>query len=172
MLVVATALPRPHDELQPDEQPNADERKQECDDAKHCPRAHACGRARVRSSATDAGRLGSTVVIEGSEAEERVSTMAGGMSRRGVDRASLHERIHGTPPPAEENSPPVALVRRAPTALRHCWVTDERGRLPGLLIEWRRTVSGWQGRVVRPVLKEAGWLVVEEWLPSEVLERG
>ena len=77
--------------------------------------------------------------------------MAGGMGRRG-DGVSLHERIHGTPPSSE---------RPAPT-VKPCWVTDRHGRLPGLLLEWRWTASGWQGRVVRPVLDGSGWIVVEE----------
>jgi hypothetical protein len=80
----------------------------------------------------------------------------------------LHERIHGKPPPEPERqaSEPV----RPP--VKHCWVTDEHGRLPGPLLEWRRTASGWQGRVVRPVLEPGGWIVVEEWLPAELLEHG
>jgi hypothetical protein len=51
-------------------------------------------------------------------------------------------------------------------------VTDEHGRFPGLLLEWRRTVSGWQGRVVRPVLEAGEWLVVEEWIAAERLTEG
>ena len=51
-------------------------------------------------------------------------------------------------------------------------VTDGHGRLPGLLLEWRRTVSGWQGRVVRSVLEEGCWVVVEEWLAAECLGPG
>ena len=45
-------------------------------------------------------------------------------------------------------------VRAVPVErLRHCWVTaDEHGRVPALLLEWRETPDGWQGRVVRPVL--------------------
>ena len=78
------------------------------------------------------------------------------MGRRDA-RASLHERIHGAPPP------------NAGAVLKHCWVTDRHGRLPGLLLEWRRTASGWQGRVVRPVLEVGTWIVVEEWLPAELL---
>jgi hypothetical protein len=64
---------------------------------------------------------------------------------------------------------PRKLVAERPP-IRHCWVTDEHGRLPGLLLEWRRTVSEWQGRVVRPVLEEGCWMVVEEWLPERSLE--
>ena len=38
--------------------------------------------------------------------------------------------------------------------LRHCWVTaDEHGRVPALLLEWRQTPDGWQGRAVRAVLR-------------------
>ncbi len=85
--------------------------------------------------------------------------MAGGMGRKG-DRRTLQERVHGTPPPTE--LPPV----------KPCWVTDRHGRLPGLLLEWRRTLAGWQGRVVRPVLDDDRWIVVEEWLPAELLGAG
>lgn len=62
-------------------------------------------------------------------------------------------------------------VRPAPpTTLKHCWITAEPyGRLPGLLLEWRRTEAGYQGRVVRPVYDD-GWILVEEWLPAELLQ--
>lgn len=64
-------------------------------------------------------------------------------------------------------------LRTAPTVpatLEHCWVSDVHGRLPALLLEWRRTGTGFQGRVVRPVYDEAeGWLIVEEWLDSSLL---
>lgn len=86
--------------------------------------------------------------------------MAGGLHRRGADRTSLYERIHGTPPPAEP----------APPSVRHCWVTDGHGRLPGLLSEWRRTSTGWEGYVTRPVLESFGWTLVTEWLPAGLLE--
>ena len=85
--------------------------------------------------------------------------MAGGMGRKG-DRVSLHERIHGTPAPEQSKAPTV----------KPCWVTDRHGRLPGLLLEWRRVAWGWQGRVVRPALEAGEWIVVEKWLPAELLE--
>jgi len=100
--------------------------------------------------------------------------MAGGMNRRRADRPSLHERIHGStpqPPPAStagHGSPWTGSD--PPPGLRHCWVTDEHGQLPALLLEWRQTVSGWQGRVVRPALEDGHWFVVEEWLPARMLE--
>lgn len=93
------------------------------------------------------------------------------MNRRG-ERISLHERIHGTPPSVQHES---TSARAGPRSIGHCWVTDEvtdeHGRLPGLLLEWRRTASGWQGRVVRPALDAGEWILVDEWLPSELLER-
>jgi hypothetical protein len=87
--------------------------------------------------------------------------MAGGTGHKG-DRAPLHERIHGTPAPG---SPPAPVVKP-------CWVTDRHGRLPGLLLEWRRVASGWQGRVARPAPEGGAWIVVEEWLPGELLDQG
>jgi hypothetical protein len=87
------------------------------------------------------------------------------MQRRS-ERVPRHERIHGAPPPTVPTTPSGRGVPDEPPSIRHCWVTDEHGRLPGLLLEWRRTVSGWQGRVVRPVFEEGCWVVVEEWLPA------
>jgi hypothetical protein len=48
-------------------------------------------------------------------------------------------------------------------------VTDRHGRLPGLLLGWRRTSEGFQGRVVRAVRDDEGWIVVEEWMPATML---
>src|SRR5690349_9023267 len=97
--------------------------------------------------------------------------MAGGMHRRGADRMSLHERIRGTPPvPAGSTSPQAATPAEGPSPIRHCWVIDGQGRLPGLLLEWRRTASGWQGRVVHPLRESGAWVVVEEWLPAAGLQ--
>lgn len=71
----------------------------------------------------------------------------------------------------EQAAPGSPTAEPPPSALKHCWVTDRHGRLPGLLLEWRRTESGFQGRVLRAVHEpDAGWLVVEEWLPAELLE--
>jgi hypothetical protein len=88
--------------------------------------------------------------------------MAGGMRRR-EDRPTLAQRIHGDAP-----------VSRSPTAprVKPCWVTDEHGRNPGLLLGWRQVAAGWQGRVVRPVYDGSGWVVVEEWLPASSLGPG
>ena len=57
-------------------------------------------------------------------------------------------------------SSPEPLHSRNAMCARHkrltpsgCWVTaDEHGRVPALLLEWRQTPDGWQGRVVRPGL--------------------
>ena len=72
-----------------------------------------------------------------------------------------------TPSWLSEPSVPEPLRR-----LRHCWVTaDEHGRVPALLLEWRDTPDGWQGRVVRPVLdmEDGKWRPHEEWLPASNL---
>jgi hypothetical protein len=58
--------------------------------------------------------------------------------------------------------------------VRHCWVAgaaDDLGvKRPGLLVEWRRTDAGWQGRVVYAAeLRVGEWSLVEEWLPSTLL---
>ena len=83
-----------------------------------------------------------------------------------MPKPTLHERIHGVPPP--HDSPP-GNEPDAPQ-VRHCWVTAHDEKVPGLLLEWRRTASGWQGRVVHPTLLETGWVVIQEWLPASVLQ--
>lgn len=93
------------------------------------------------------------------------------MGRKGGHHLSLHERIHGTPLAAEHvPEPPPAATPPQPSRVKHCWVTDRHGHLPALLLEWRRVASGWQGRVVRPTLEAGEWIIVEEWLPSELLD--
>jgi hypothetical protein len=58
---------------------------------------------------------------------------------------------------------------------RHCWVSDAvdgvGAKRPGLLVEWRRAGGGrWEGRVVYPaLLRPGGWVLVEEWVPAELL---
>jgi len=54
--------------------------------------------------------------------------------------------------------------------IQHCWVSDRHGRLPGLLLGWRRVGDSWEGRVVRAAEDVDGWVVVEEWLPAGFLE--
>jgi hypothetical protein len=55
--------------------------------------------------------------------------------------------------------------------LKHCWVRGEHGRLPGLLLSWRRTGAGFEGRVVHAVPDpDLGWVLVEDWLPARQLE--
>ena len=87
--------------------------------------------------------------------------------RGGHGYGTMAERIAATR--AAAAAPPAGP--RGPGALKHCWVDHEHGRVPGLLVEWRRTPSGWQGRVVHPVRDPAGpgWILVEEWLPAVAL---
>lgn len=83
--------------------------------------------------------------------------MAGGMSKRG-SWGTLRDRIN--PPAPPEPLPPV----------RHCWVTTSDGRVPGLLLAWRKGTDGWEGRVVHPARGEGGWLVLEDWTPAALLD--
>lgn len=65
---------------------------------------------------------------------------------------TMAERVAGHLTP----SPPISPAR-------HCHVDGE----PGLLVEWRRVASGWQGRVLSMVWIDAvGWATVERWLPA------
>jgi hypothetical protein len=98
------------------------------------------------------------------------------MNKRGAHGyGTMAERIAATkaasaPPSSSAPAPPA----RGPDALRHCWVRGEHGRVPALLIEWRRTAAGWQGRVVHPVRDPedgVGWILVEEWLPAAALDQ-
>lgn len=93
--------------------------------------------------------------------------MAGGMNKRG-GYGTMADRLAQT----RGEVPVTPAVPSAPP-IKHCWVTDRHGRLPALLLEWRKVASGeWQGRVVRPVLDDRGWAVVEEWLPAGLLDPG
>lgn len=87
------------------------------------------------------------------------ASMAGGMNRRS-EYGTMADRVAGD---RDERPPAVPPVR-------HCWVTDSHGRLPGLLLEWRKSEGGWCGRVVRPVQEDGAWVIVEEWLASGLLD--
>ncbi len=99
--------------------------------------------------------------------------------RGGHGYGSMAERIAATQAAAYADRQPAAApgaaqpagAERGPESLRHCWVDHTHGRVPGLLLEWRRTASGWQGRVVHPVRDPGGpgWILVEEWLPAKTL---
>jgi hypothetical protein len=92
--------------------------------------------------------------------------VAGGMNKRG-SYGSMADRVARSQ--GEGSAAPAAGASAPASPVKHCWVSDEHGRLPALLLGWRRTASGFQGRVVRPVPDEDGWIVVEEWLPADRL---
>jgi hypothetical protein len=94
--------------------------------------------------------------------------------RGGHGYGTMAERIAATKAASPSAPAPApATPQRGPESLRHCWVDVAHGRVPGLLIEWRRTASGWQGRVVHPVRDPSGtgWILVEEWLPAGALDQ-
>lgn len=93
--------------------------------------------------------------------------MAGGMNKRG-QWGSMAERIAQT---SSVSAPATAATTPSPP-VKHCWVVghDEKApSAPALLLQWRRTLAGYQGRVVYPLHLDEGWVVVEEWLPAERL---
>ena len=101
--------------------------------------------------------------------------VAGGMNKRG-SWGPMSRRVtqNASAPDAEgiqvEPIQPLREPTQGPSGMKHCWIDDEHGRLPGFLLEWRRSEAGFQGRVVRPVRDpEWGWVVVEEWLPAALL---
>jgi hypothetical protein len=99
--------------------------------------------------------------------------MGGGWSKRGLG-VPLAQRVRSDQPAGQP-------TRREPAdacPARHCWVSgavDAEGvKRPGLLLEWRQVHGRWEGRVtyaarLRPLEANGGWLVVEEWLPAELL---
>jgi hypothetical protein len=99
--------------------------------------------------------------------------MAGGMNKRG-SYGPMADRVRsastGASTAASTGASTDSSAAAAPPAVKHCWVTDRHGRLPGLLLEWQQRGGSWQGRVVRPVPDDHGWVVVEEWLPAELLD--
>jgi hypothetical protein len=97
--------------------------------------------------------------------------MGGGWGKRGGGVPMAQRVRAGQPAPQPE---PVG----ADCPARHCWVAgavDAEGvKRPGLLLEWRQVHGRWEGRVtyvarLRPFEANGGWLVVEEWLPAELL---
>ena len=102
--------------------------------------------------------------------------MAGGFGSTGPP---LYARTRaGGPSGASDPAPPPGAPaaeadERAECPARHCWVTspvDGGAPRPGLLLEWRRGLHGWEGRVAYAAELRAGrWAAVEEWLPAEVV---
>ena len=90
------------------------------------------------------------------------------MNKRG-NRVPLGQRVR-----AGDASAPVSAPAPEGCPVRHCWVADAVDHLgekrPGLLVEWRRTSTAWEGRVVYAArLRPGEWALVEEWLPAELL---
>jgi hypothetical protein len=96
----------------------------------------------------------------------------GGWSKRGLG-IPLEQRTRGDAPAAVERA------RDDACPARHCWVAgalDAEGvKRPGLLVEWRWVDarggrSGWEGRVIYCArLRSDAWVMVEEWLPADLL---
>jgi len=101
--------------------------------------------------------------------------MGGGWAKRGTG-VPLAQRVRGDQRGAAAPDPREPVGPDCPA--RHCWVAgavDAEGvKRPGLLLEWRQVRGRWEGRVtyvarLRPFEANGGWLVVEEWLPAELL---
>ena len=71
-------------------------------------------------------------------------------------------------------TPPERSAEQDACPARHCWVAgalDAEGvKRPGILVEWRQAERGWEGRVLYCArLRRDTWVVVEEWLPADLL---
>ena len=103
--------------------------------------------------------------------------MGGGWGKRGSG-VPLAQRVRSDRPAPEANDRPDLRDPLGDCPARHCWVggaVDAQGvKRPGLLLEWRQVAGRWEGRVayvarLRPLEANGGWLMVEEWLPAELL---
>lgn len=55
------------------------------------------------------------------------------------------------------------------TQVRHCWVTgpaEDPGPWPGLILEWRREMTGWSALVVYAITAETLTTTVQTWVPA------
>lgn len=60
--------------------------------------------------------------------------------------------------------------QRPPAGACHCWVIEAGERRPGLLLEWRRRGSRWEGLVAYLTPGPPGdHSLVQQWLDSERL---
>ena len=74
-------------------------------------------------------------------------------------QGNLAQRIRAQAPPEPVHCSPA----------RHCFVGGE----PALLVEWRQTSIGWEGRVLSMTWIDAvGWATVERWLPAADIVAG
>ena len=104
--------------------------------------------------------------------------MGGGWGKRGSG-VPLAQRVRGDLPAKHDGRGQYDGRDPGPDCpARHCWVSgavDAEGvKRPGLLLEWRQVAGRWEGRVtyvarLRPFEANGGWLMVEEWLPAELL---
>ncbi len=100
----------------------------------------------------------------------------GGMSNRGgptlAERSASRQGLHaggadpGGPPPAEPTS------EGQGSRQRHCWVHTPEAPSeprPGLVIEWQRSATKWQARVVYTLDDGDKATTVETWVEAERL---
>ena len=99
----------------------------------------------------------------------------GGMSnRRGPTLAERSGPARSSTPteatpenPADDRSGYAETPRQ-----RHCWVHTPDAPsepLPGLVVEWRRSTTGWEARVVYALDETDQSTIVEAWIPARRL---
>ena len=93
-------------------------------------------------------------------------------NRGGHSCSTMAERIAATwRPVATRGEQPAPMDPTPLERLRRCWVADEHGRRPALLLEWRQVERGWGARAMVPMLVADGWVAREEWLPAAQLDQ-
>jgi hypothetical protein len=100
---------------------------------------------------------------------------SGGMrNRSGPTLAERSAAARGTTRPDDAET--LGVDDHAPQSpsprQRHCWVHTPEAPSeprPGLVIEWRRAATGWQGRVVYTLDDADQATTVETWIPAERL---
>ncbi len=105
-------------------------------------------------------------------------TMArGGMGNRGgptLAERSAAARGSARPDDAQGLEAAAEVQQRPSPRQRHCWVHTPEAPSeprPGLVIEWRRTATGWQARVVYALDDDDHATTIETWVPAGRLRR-
>jgi hypothetical protein len=85
-----------------------------------------------------------------------------------AERAAITQRLAADAKGGRDGRPAASA-----TGGRHCWVVDPPGvpgRWPGLLAEWRRAETGWEGLVVFVAVAGGKQALVQAWVAASCLQ--